>query len=167
MRFKLLCVVASLSVMFATTAQAGNVAVADSTAAIMATELAKKTFEKLNADMKPQRDRLEKLRADIAAIEDKFKKNASVMSDKDKRDLQKQAEAKISEFKGLAETVQQRANETQQEMLKVLIPKTETVVEDIRKAGNYDIIIEKKNVIFADPSADITKKITDRLNAMK
>jgi outer membrane protein len=40
------------------TSFAGNVAVADSQAAIMATNVAKKTFEKLNADMKPQRDRL-------------------------------------------------------------------------------------------------------------
>jgi Skp family chaperone for outer membrane proteins len=52
-------------------------------------------------------------------------------------------------------------------MLKVLIPKTEVVVEDLRKAGNYDIIIEKKNVIFATPEVDLTQKITDKLNAMK
>jgi outer membrane protein len=107
------------------------------------------------------------LRKDIAVIEEKFQKNASVMSDKDKRDLQKQAEGKINEFKGLADAVQKRANETQQDMLKVLIPKTEVVVEDLRKAGNYDIIIEKKNVIFATPEADLTQKITDKLNAMK
>ena len=63
--------------------------------------------------------------------------------------------------------MQKRANEVQQDMLKTLIPKTEVVVEEIRKAGNYDIIIEKKNVIFADPSVDITKKITEKLNAAK
>lgn len=146
---------------------AGNVAVADSQAAIMATDTAKKTFEKLNTDMKPQRDRLEQLRKDIAVIEEKFQKNASVMSDKDKRDLQKQAEGKINEFKNLADAVQKRANEIQQDMLKNLIPKVEVVVEELRKAGNYDIIIEKKNVIFSDPSVDITQKITDKLNAGK
>ncbi|HNJ87817.1 MAG TPA: OmpH family outer membrane protein, partial [Agitococcus sp.] len=86
---------------------------------------------------------------------------------KDKRDLQKQAESKLNEFKNLADAVQKRANEVQQEMLKTLIPKTEVVVEEIRKAGNYDIIIEKKNVIFADPAVDITKKITEKLNAAK
>ncbi|HRH91587.1 MAG TPA: OmpH family outer membrane protein [Agitococcus sp.] len=159
--------IAGLLTSFAMPALAGNVAVADSQAAIMATETAKKTFEKLNNDMKPQRDRLEQLRKDIAAIEEKFQKNASVMSDKDKRDLQKQAESKLNEFKNLADAVQKRANEVQQEMLKTLIPKTEVVVEEIRKAGNYDIIIEKKNVIFADPAVDITKKITEKLNAAK
>ena len=166
MRFSSWAVAAVLTVV-SLPVLAGNVAVADSQTAIMATEAAKKTFEKLNADMKPQRDRLESLRKDIAIFEEKFQKNASVMSDKDKRDLQKQAEGKINEFKGLADAVQKRANETQQDMLKVLIPKTEVVVEDLRKAGNYDIIIEKKNVIFATPEADLTQKITDKLNAMK
>ena len=166
MRFTSWAVVAALTVVSLPTF-AGNVAVADSQTAIMATDAAKKTFDKLNADMKPQRERLESLRKDIAGYEEKFQKNASVMSDKDKRDLQKQAEGKINEFKGLADAVQKRANETQQDMLKVLIPKTEVVVEDLRKAGNYDIIIEKKNVIFATPEVDLTQKITDKLNAMK
>lgn len=159
--------IASILAVLTSPVFAGNVAVADSQAAIMATDMAKKTFEKLNNDMKPQRDRLEQLRKDISTIEEKFQKNASVMSDKDKRDLQKQAETKLAEFKNLADAVQKRANEVQQDMLKTLIPKTEDVVEEIRKAGNYDIIIEKKNVIFADPSVDITKKITDKLNAAK
>jgi Skp family chaperone for outer membrane proteins len=166
MRFTLLAVAAALS-MVSLPVLAGNVAVADSQTAIMATDAAKKTFDKLNADMKPQRDRLDTLRKDIAGFEEKFQKNASVMSDKDKRELQKQAEAKINEFKSLADAVQKRAQEVQQEMLKSLIPKTEVVVEELRKAGNYDIIIEKKNVIFADPSVDLTKKITEKLNAAK
>ena len=166
MRFTLLAVAAALSIV-SLPVLAGNVAVADSQMAIMATDAAKKTFEKLNADMKPQRDRLDTLRKEIAGYEEKFQKNASVMSDKDKRELQKQAEAKINEFKTLADALQKRAQEVQQEMLKSLIPKTEVVVEELRKAGNYDIIIEKKNVIFADPSVDLTKKITEKLNAAK
>ncbi len=166
MRFSSWAVAAALTVA-SLPVLAGNVAVADSQTAIMATEAAKKTFEKLNTDMKPQRDRLESLRKDIAGFEEKFQKNASVMSDKDKRELQKKAEAKLNEFKTLAEAVQKRAQEVQQDMLKSLIPKTEIVVEELRKAGNYDIIIEKKNVIFADPSVDLTKKITEKLNALK
>ena len=166
MRFTLLVAAAALT-MVSLPVLGVNVAVADSQTAIMATDAAKKTFDKLNADMKPQRDRLDTLRKDIAGFEEKFQKNASVMSEKDKRDLQKQAEAKINEFKSLADAVQKRAQEVQQDMLKSLIPKTEVVVEELRKAGNYDIIIEKKNVIFADPSVDLTKKITEKLNAAK
>ncbi len=62
--------IASMLAVLATPVFAGNVAVADSQAAIMATDMAKKTFEKLNNDMKPQRDRLEQLRKDISTIEE-------------------------------------------------------------------------------------------------
>ena len=47
------------------------------------------------------------------------------------------------------------------------MPKLEGIIEDLRKEGNYDIILEKKYVIYAVPAADLTKKITDRLNAAK
>jgi outer membrane protein len=70
-------------------------------------------------------------------------------------------------LKGWLIWVQKRANEAQQNMLKNLIPKMEEVVEELRKAGNYDIIVEKKNVIFATPEVDLTQKITDKLNAAK
>ena len=65
MRFTSWAVVAALTVVSLPTF-AGNVAVADSQMAIMATDAAKKTFDKLNADMKPQRDRLDSLRKDIS-----------------------------------------------------------------------------------------------------
>mgnify|MGYP000898322595 FL=1 len=76
MRFTLLVAAAALT-MVSLPVLAGNVAVADSQTAIMATDAAKKTFDKLNADMKPQRDRLDTLRKDIAGFEEKFQKNAS------------------------------------------------------------------------------------------
>lgn len=164
MRFISIMLAGVLSAL-AVPAVAGNIAVVDGQAAILATDVAKKTFEKLNADLKPQYDRLGQLRKDIAAYEEKFQKNAAVMSDKDKRELQKQAEAKLAEFKSLADALQKRAAEVQQEMLKSLLPKMETVIEDLHKTGNYDVFIEKKNVIWSDPAIDLTKKITEKLNA--
>ena len=146
-------------------ATAGTVAVADSQSAVMSTDYAKKTFDKLNADMKPQRDRLDQLRKEISGMEEKFQKNGSIMSDKEKQDLQKQAESKLNEFNGLAQSVQKRAQEVQQDMVQKMLPKMEIAVEEIRKAGNIDVIVEKKNVIWAEPAIDITKKITEKLNA--
>ena len=143
---------------------AGGVAVADSQAAIMSTDYAKKTFEKLNKDLEPQRNRLDQLRKELAAIEEKFQKNASIMSAKEKTDLQTQARQKMEEFQNLAQALQKRAQDVQQEMVQKMLPKMEEAVEEIRKASNIDIIIERKNVIWAEPATDITKKITEKLN---
>lgn len=146
---------------------AANVVVADSQAALMATEVAKKAVEKLQGELKTQRDRMDAIRKEVKVIEDRFQKDASVLSEAEKKNLQKQAESKLSEYRNLAETVQKRSQEMQGELLQRMIPKMETAIDELRKANGYDIIIEKKNVIFADPSADITRKITEKLNAAK
>lgn len=142
-----------------------KIAVADSQAALMASDVARKVVEKLQGDLKVQRDRMAQLKGEIEGLEAKLQKDGAVMSDKDKRDLQKQGEGKIQEYNNLAQTVQKRTQEVQQELLERMIPKMEAVITDIQKAGKYDIILEKKSAIYTDPSVDITKKITEKLNA--
>ena len=154
-------------VTWTSSAQANNVAVADSQAAVLASNIAKKTIEDLNNNLKPQRERLEKLRSEIQGIQEKFQKDAKILSDKDKKDLQAQGQNKLNEYNSTTDGVQRRIEEAQANMLKTLMPKMEKIVEDLRKEGNYDIIIEKKYAIWSSESVDLTKKITDRLNASK
>lgn len=155
------------AVVLSPAALANNVAVADSQAAVLASNLAHQTIDGLNTSLKPQRDHLEALRKEITAIQDKFQKDGSVMSDADKKALQAQAQSKLNDYNSTAEGVQKRIEEAQTAMLKTVMPKLESIIEDLRKEGNYDVIIEKKYVIWASPTADLTKKITDRLNAAK
>jgi Skp family chaperone for outer membrane proteins len=144
-----------------------KIAVADTQAALMASDVAKKAVEKLQVEFKVQRDRMAQLKADVDALQAKAQKDGAVMTDKDKKDMQKQAEGKIQEFNNLAQMVQKRTQEVQNELLQRMIPKMEAVIDEMQKANKYDIIIEKKNVIFADPAVDLTKKITEKLNAAK
>lgn len=142
-----------------------KIAVADSQVALMSTEAAKKAVEKLQADLKPQRDRMAQLKSELEALEAKAKKDGAIMSEKERKDLQKQAEVKFQEYNNLGQAIQKRTQEAQNELLQRMIPKMEAVVEELQKTNKYDLIIEKKNVIFADPAVDITKKITEKLNA--
>ena len=144
-----------------------KIAVADTQAALMASDAAKKTVEKLQIELKVQRERMVQLKTEIEALQAKAQKDGAVMSDKDKKDLQKQAEGKFQEYNNLGQTVQKRTQEVQNELLQRMIPKMEAAIDELQKASKYDIIIEKKNVIFADPSVDLTRKITEKLNAVK
>lgn len=146
-------------------ALAEKIGVADSQMALMASDAAKKAVEKLQAELKVQRERMAQLQTDIQALEAKARRDGAVMSDKDKKDLQKQGEAKVQEYQSLAQVVQKRTQDVQNDLLQRMIPEMEKAIEDLQKTNKFDIIIEKKNVIFADPSVDITKKITEKLNA--
>ncbi len=105
------------------------------------------------------------MRKELSAIEEKFQKNGAIMSAKEKTDMQNSARQKLDEFNNLAQALQKRAQDVQQEMVQKMLPKMEAAVEEIRQAANIDIIIERKNVIWSEPSTDITKKITEKLNA--
>ena len=65
---------------------AANVVVADSQAALMATDVARKAVEKLQVEMKLQRERMEAIRKEVKVIEDRFQKDSTVLSDKTKDD---------------------------------------------------------------------------------
>lgn len=150
---------------FATPAFAQSVAVADSQVALMASDAAKKAVEKLQAELKVQRDRMGQLKTEIEALEARARRDGAVMSEKDKKDLQKQGESKVQEYQSLAQVVQKRTQDVQNDLLQRMIPEMEKAIEDLQKTNKFDIIIEKKNVIFATPAVDITKKITEKLNA--
>lgn len=167
MRQLLATVALSAAALTGTAAYANNVAVADSQAAIFASNYAKQTIGNLQASLKPQRDRLEALTKDLNNIEKKFQTDGKMMKPDDVKAMQAQAQSKINEYNSTAEGLQKRVDETQSTMYKTLLPKLEKIIEDLRKEGNYDVIVEKKNVIWASPSVDLTQKITDRLNTQK
>jgi outer membrane protein len=167
MRHMIAALVLATAALTTHAAHANNVAVADSQAAVLASDLAKKTIDGLNTSLKPQRDKLEGLKKELNTFQQRFERDGKVMSEADKKTLQAQAQSKLNEFNSTAEGVQRKIEEAQSTMLKTLMPKLEVAVEALRKEGNYDIIIEKKYAIWAEPSADLTKKITDRLNAAK
>ncbi|XID75648.1 OmpH family outer membrane protein [Alkanindiges sp. WGS2144] len=165
MRHLFATAVFSIAALTAGTANANNVAVADSQAAIFNSNYAKQTINSLNTSLKPQRDRIAALQKELAGIENRFKTDAKVLKEDQIRSLQAQAQSKINEYNSTAEGLQKRVDETQATMYKTLLPKLEKIIEDLRKEGNYDIIIEKKNAIWSSPGVDLTDKITQRLNA--
>ncbi len=156
---------AGVTVLTCAPAQATNVAVADTQAAFLASNYAKKTIESLNSSLKPQRDKMEQLRGQLQALDERFQKDGKVMSDSDRRALQAQAQGKMGEYTSMAQMMQRRLEETQANMDKTMRPKVEKIIQDLRKEGNYDIIIERRYVVWGEPNVDLTQKITDRLNA--
>lgn len=144
-----------------------RIAVIDREAALLATDAAKTAQDKLNADMKPQRERLEQLRRDIKGLEEKFQKDGATMSERDKKALRDQADAKAGEFNKLIQQVQQRTADAQQDLLNRLLPTMQGALDELRKAGNYDLVLDRRGAILFDPELDLTRRVTERLNAGK
>jgi len=144
-----------------------KIAMLDREAALLASNAARTVQEKLNAEMKPQRDRLDALRNDIKAMEQRFQKESATMSESNKKALRDQADKKAQEFNTLIQQVQERTQQAQQDLLKRLLPNLEGILDDLRKAGDYDIILDRRSAVYVAPELDLTKRVVDRLNAGK
>lgn len=145
---------------------AAGVAIVDSAAVLQGSEAAKKAAEKYEAATKVQRERMDKLKDELQAIQTKYQKDQAIMSAKDKQDLQKQAEDKAGEFQRLGQAVGEAKQRTEQELQGTLVPKVRAIIEELRKANKYDVVIEKQGAVMAfDPAIDLTKKVLEKLNA--
>ena len=156
-----------LSALPALAADGTKIAMLDREAALLASNAARTAQEKLNAEMKPQRDRLDSLRNDIKAMEQRFQKENAAMSESNKKALRDQADKKAQEFNTLIQQVQERTQQAQQDLLKRLLPNLEGILDDLRKAGGYDIILDRRSAVYVAPELDLTKRVVDRLNAGK
>lgn len=142
----------------------GKFAVVDVQRAVSESEAARKANERVQAETKPQTEKAMQLRKEIGALEEKFKKDQTVMSDAQKRELQQQAQIKVQEAQSNIGAAQKKAQELQQQFQVEIEPKLKKILEDLRKAGGYDLIFHRDAVADLDPALDLTKKVTEKLN---
>lgn len=72
------------------------------------------------------------------------------------RDFQVQSQD-LNEAKAMADN----------EVLQILKPKLDKAVEEVLKAGNYDLVIDRGAVVDVKPQLDITLRVIERMNQMR
>lgn len=142
----------------------GKYAVVDVQAAVSASDAARKANERVQAETKPQSEKVTQLRKEISALEEKFKKDQSVMNDNQKREIQQQVQMKVQEAQANLGAAQKKAQELQHQFQQEVEPKLKKILDDLRKAGGYDLVLHRDAVADLDPALDLTKKVTEKLN---
>ena len=142
-----------------------KIAVVDPESALQSTDAAKKLVDAINAELKPKRDHLAQLKIDIQKLEEKAQKDQAIMSDKDKRDLQAQGDKYMQDFQQTKQDAEKQVNERRQALVQKMYPKMQAAIEEMRKAGGYNLILLKNAAVYTDPALDLTAKLTDKLNA--
>jgi outer membrane protein len=128
---------------------------------------AKAMIAKLESDLGPDQTTVKNLGASITQLQDKFNKDGDVMSEPEKRKLQKDIEDKQIEYQFQVNKLQKVVNERQQDILQQMAPKLDAVLKDIIAKEQYDLVIHRQNVLYVDAKFDITAQVTEKLNQKK
>ncbi len=124
-------------------------------------------MQTLEIEFKDEKAVIEQLQKDLTFEDENLKRNGSLMSEKEKTELQtkmsglyQQYQVKVKEFQ---QKVAQRKN---QETNKLLALVTQ-VVDNIAAKEDFDLVISKQAVVFSKPNTDITSKVVEQVSKIK
>lgn len=115
--------------------------------------------KKLQGQFKGRQEKLASAQKALQDELDKYKKDSSTMSQKDKDTLQKKI---VDDQTGLSKeysAFQQDLNKEQNKVMKTVLAQLNEVIGSIAKQNNYALVLDSQAVIYSAGNADITKQV--------
>ncbi len=144
-----------------------KVAVLDTQRALVESEEAKTLVERINRELKQEEADAKELNDEVRGLQEKLSKDGEVMSEQEKRKVQKDIENKQIDLQFMVNKLQKELNDRRQELLQQMVPKVDAVLKDLIELEGYDLILERGSLRYANPKHDITRKVTEKLNQKK
>lgn len=127
---------------------------------IMQTSSQMKTIqEKLEKEFKPRRDKLVAMEDNLKKDMEKFKRDAAILSQTQKKDLEKKIVAAQQSFERQGQQYQQELSTAHNEAMEELYGKIRKAITKVAETDKYDLILQKDAVPFSTEKLDITANV--------
>ncbi len=143
-----------------------KIAVVDVQTAILQSEEAKRLMAQIQTEFKTKEDEIREIQSEAAGMLERAQKDAEVMTESEKRKLQQQIESKNNDFVYLRQKLQREIEERQKELFTGIDAKVQKAIEDLVLEEDYDLIIPRQAALYVGDLYNITRKVTERLNAI-
>ena len=141
-----------------------KIAVLDTQRAIVSTEEAQEFMETAQNELKEEETEVNALGEQILALQQQLETDGEIMSPSEQRRVQKEIEDGQIDYQYLVNKLQKQLNDKRQELLQVMAPKLNAVLEDLIALEGYDLIMERASLRYVNPKHDITRRVTEELN---
>lgn len=162
---KLALLVAGLTV--SAVSFANQYAVVDLPKVIESSTYVKQQEASLQQSIKADTTKLEQLRKELAAMQQKAQTDAPKMKEDELKRLEQQFATKMNEFGKLQQQVQTRVQQGMGQIENTLNTRITQVTDQLRVENKFDVVLERGVVLSYDKKVDITDKVIQRLNAIK
>jgi outer membrane protein len=120
----------------------------------------RRKFEKAQNELKTQRENLDRMR-------ENYDKKALVLKEDERRNLEKDLEARSLEFKRKYEDYQRDLKRTDAELTSGIVEQLYGIVGAYAKERGFTVMLETSSgaLVYADPAIDVTDEVIKRHNA--
>ena len=117
---------------------------------------------KIEQEFSKRSKELQDLAARFKTVQDKFDKDASVISDAERQKRQRDLLEMDKEFQRKQREFREDLNQRKNEELGIVLERTNKVIKQIAEAEKFDIIFQE--AVYISPRIDITDKVLKALN---
>jgi Skp family chaperone for outer membrane proteins len=142
-----------------------SIAVVDVQAAIGQTQEAQVFLERVQGELQADQERIRELQAEKTRIEERVERDSEVMSEEERVRLSEEYDRITSDLQYRAETYQKAVNRRRNELFRQMGPRVEAALDDLVQLEGYDLVVPRNSVIYVNPKHDITRRLTEQLDA--
>lgn len=141
-----------------------NIAVVDLQKIMQTSNQMKSIQQKLEKDFKPRRDKLVAMEDGLKQDMEKFKRDSSVLSDSQKKELEKKILATQQTFEREGQQYQQELSAAHNEAMEDLYSKIRKAISKVAETEKYDMVLQKDAAPFSAEKLDITSKVMKEIS---
>ncbi len=124
-------------------------------------------MQSLEAEFKDDRAVIAQLEKDIKYYQEKKKRDGSLMSEKEKEELDTKIGTLFQEYQAKGKEFQQKTGARQNEETNKIIALVRQAIDNIAAKEKYDFVLEQKAVVFAKPEHSITEEVVEQVSKLK
>lgn len=146
-----------------------KVVIFDMQGAILSTDIAQQRLQSLEskADFISLKAKFESLKADLQALQKEAETKGLGWSESEKSEHRKKMEYLNADLQLAAKKIQAEQVAVAQAVMNELSGKARTALNEIITAEGAGLVLDAKAAIFANPSFNITAKVTEKINKAK
>jgi outer membrane protein len=144
-----------------------RIAVVDMQRALNECDAGKKAKDQVKAKFEKSQDDLKRQREDLDRRKEEYERKAMVLKEEERRNLEKDLEARSLEFKRKFEDFQRDLKRTDAELTSSIVEDLYGVVRDYGAKNTYSLVLEASSgvLLYNDRAVDVTDEIVKIYNA--
>ena len=124
-------------------------------------------MQSLEAEFKDEKAIVTQLEKDIKYYQEKLKRDGSLMSAKEKEELDVNVKSLFQEYQVKGKALQEKASQRQNQETNKIIALVRQAVDNIALKQDYDLVLSQQAVVYSKPDASITDIVVEHVSKLK
>ena len=124
-------------------------------------------MQSLEAEFKDEKATITQLEKDIKYYQEKLKRDGSLMSAKEKEELNVKVKSLFQEYQVKGKALQEKASQRQNQETNKIIALVRQAVDKIAVKQDFDLVLSQQAVVYAKPNASLTDVVVEQVSKLK